>query len=49
MSDGGEFTIEGILMLSADVQLEVVAWNHEVSIEQNADGVVNSCTPSKQL
>ncbi len=49
VSDGGEFTVEVILMLSVDVQLEVVAWNHEVSIKQNANAVVNGCTPSNQL
>jgi hypothetical protein len=40
MSDGGEFTVKVILMLLANVQLEVVAWNHEVSFGQNANGVV---------
>ncbi len=48
MSDGGEFTVEVILMLLVDVQLEVVAWNHEVSIK-NANGVVNGRTPGNQL
>ncbi len=38
MSDGGELIVKVILMLLADVRLEVVAWNHEVSIKQNAMG-----------
>ncbi len=41
VSDVGEFTVKLILMQLADIQLEVVAWNHEVSIEQNANGVVS--------
>jgi hypothetical protein len=49
MSDGGELTVKVILMLLADVQLEVVAWNHEVSIKQNANGVINGHTPGNQL
>jgi hypothetical protein len=49
MSDGGEFTVKVIFMLLANVRLEVVAWNHEVSFEQNADGVVDGCPPGNQL
>jgi hypothetical protein len=49
VSDGGEFTIKVILMLLADARIEVVAWNHEVSIEQNAHGVVNGHAPGSQL
>jgi hypothetical protein len=41
VSDSGEFTIKAILMLLADVRLEVVAWNHKVSFEQDTYGVVN--------
>jgi hypothetical protein len=40
--DGGEFTVKVILMLLANVRLEVVAGNQKVSFKQDADGVVNS-------
>jgi hypothetical protein len=33
MSDGGEFTLKVIFLLLANVQLEVVAWNHKVSLK----------------
>ncbi len=49
MSDGGELTLKGILTLLENVQLEVVAWNHKVSFEQNADGVIDGRTPGNQL
>ncbi len=49
MSDSGEFTVEVILLLLANVQLEVVAWNHKVSFKQDTNGVVNGCAPGNQL
>ncbi len=49
MSDSGEFTVKVILVLSADLRLEVVAWNHKVSFEQDPDGVVNGWAPGNQL
>ncbi len=49
MSDSGEFTLKVILVLSADVRLEVVAWNHKVSFEQDTYGVVDDCAPGNQL
>jgi hypothetical protein len=49
VSDGGEFTAKVILMLMANVQLEVVAWNQKVSVNQDTNGVVDSCAPGDQL
>ncbi len=49
MSDSGEFTVKVILMLLANVRLEVEAWNHKVSLKQDANGVVGSWAPSNQL
>jgi hypothetical protein len=49
MGDGGKFSIKVILMLTVDVCLEVVAGNRKESLEKNADGVVNGCTPGNQL
>ena len=49
MSDSGEFTVKVILVLLANVRLEVVAWNHKVSFEQDTNGVVDSCAPGDQL
>jgi hypothetical protein len=43
MGEGGKFAIKVILVLMADVHLEVVAGNHKVSFEKDADGVVNGC------
>jgi hypothetical protein len=48
VTNGGEFTLKVILMLSGIVQLEVVAWNHKVSFEQDTDGVVNGRAPGNQ-
>ncbi len=49
MSDGGEFTVKVILMLLANVGLEMVAWNHKVSFEQNANGIIDGHAPGNQL
>ncbi len=49
MSDSGEFTVKVILMLLANVRLEVVAWNHKVSFEQDTNGVIDGRAPSNQL
>ncbi len=45
MGDGGEFAIEVILVLMADVCFEVVAGDHKVSLKKDANGVVNGCAP----
>ncbi len=48
MSDGCELAIVGILVLMADVCLEVVVGDHKVSLKKDANGVVNSCAPDNQ-
>jgi hypothetical protein len=45
VGDGGKFTIEVIPRLTANVRLEVVAGNHQVSFEQDDNGVVDGCIP----
>ncbi len=49
MGDGDKFTIKVILVLTANIRLEVVAENYKVSLEQDASGVVNGRTPGNQL
>ena len=49
MGDGCELAIEVILVLMADVCLEVVAGDHKVSLKKDANGVINSCAPGNQL
>ncbi len=49
MGDGRELAIKVVLMLPTDVGLEVVAGDHQVSLKEDANGVVNSCTPGNQL
>jgi hypothetical protein len=43
MGDGGKFAIEVILVLVANIRLEIVAWDHKVGIKQDANGVINGC------
>ncbi len=45
MGDGGKFPIEVILVLTADVHLEVVAGDHKVSFKKNANMVVIGRAP----
>ncbi len=45
MGDGGKFVIKVILVLMADVHLEVVAGNYKVSLKKDVDGVINGCAP----
>ncbi len=49
VGNGGEFAIKVIIVLTADVCLEVVAGDHKVNLEKDADGVINSCVPGDQL
>ncbi len=49
VSDGDEFTVKVILMLLVNVQIEVVAENQKVSFKQDANWVVDGCTPGNQL
>ncbi len=49
MSDSDEFTVEVILVLLADVRLEVVAWNHKVNFKQDTYEVINGRAPGNQL
>jgi hypothetical protein len=49
MGDGSEFAVKVILVLMADVHLEVVAGDHKVSLKKDADRVVNRYTPGNQL
>ncbi len=45
----GEGAIKIILMLAADVFLEVVAGHLSIGIEENADGVINGGATGSQL
>ncbi len=45
VGDGGKFAIKVILVLKADVCLEDVAGNHNVSLEKDSNGVVDGCAP----
>ncbi len=49
VGDDCELAIKVILVLTADVCLEVVAGDHKVSLKKDADGVINVCTPGNQL
>ncbi len=48
VSDGCKFAIKLVLVLMADVRLDV-AGDNKVSLKKYANGVVNSCTPDSQL
>jgi hypothetical protein len=43
MGDGGKFAIEVILVLAANIRLEIIARDPNVGIKQDADGVINGC------
>ncbi len=49
MGDGGKFAIKIVLVLLVNVHFEVVTGGHKVSLEKDADGVVNGCAPGNQL
>ncbi len=49
MGDVGKFTIEVILMLTANLRFEVVAGYNKVSFEKDADGVVDGRASGNQL
>ncbi len=49
MGDGCELAIKVILVLTADVHIEVVAGDHKVSLKKDANEVVNGCTLGNQL
>ncbi len=40
MCDSGEFAIKVVLVLAADVWLDIVGESHEISIEEYANGIV---------
>jgi hypothetical protein len=49
MGESGNFAIKVVFMLAANSGPEVVAGNQEISIEEDANGVVDGCTPGNQL
>ncbi len=49
VGDGHELSIEVVLVLPTDIGLEVVAGDHKVSLEEDANGVINGCAPGNQL
>ncbi len=49
MGNGRGLAIKVVLVLPMDVGLEVMAGDHKVSLDKDANRVVNSCTPGNQL